>query len=76
MEVKVEAGTSFEFAANEQIVVASEHLGKEEYQHAEWESEAASEDGEEAEEGGGEGGVVKLQPRVSSTLCFLLSPKI
>ena len=77
VEVKVEAGTSFEFAANEQIVIASEHLGKqEEYQHAEWESEAASEDGEEAGEGGGEGGVVKLQPRVSSTLCFLLKANI
>ena len=80
VEVKVEAGTSFEFAANEQIVIASEHLGKEEeYQHAEWESEAASEDGEEGEEegeGGGEGGVVKLQPRVSSTLCFLLKANI
>ena len=40
--VKVEAGASFEFDGNEQIVVSSEHLGKEEYQHAEWESEAAS----------------------------------
>ena len=86
VEVKVEAGTSFEFGGDEQIFVgepdaSEEHVDKEDYQNAEWESEPDGEDGEEAggvgggagedvgerEDGGG--GVVKLQPRVSFTRC-------
>ena len=63
VEVKIEAGTSFELEGNERIVIGgqpvSENLGKEENLD---ESEAGSEDGEEA---GGGGEVVKLQPRVS-----------
>ena len=72
VEVKVEAGTSFEFAGDEQIVIAgeaaSEQLGK--YEEAAWESEAASED---AEDDGGGGGVVKLQPRVSFSFTLMMS---
>ena len=37
VEVKIEAGTSFEFAGNEQIIIgepANENLGKEEHQNA------------------------------------------
>ena len=62
VEVKIEAGTTFEFEGNDQIIIgqpASENLGKDENQDAGAENE--SEDGEEA----GGGGVVKLQPRVS-----------
>jgi len=66
VEVKIEAGTTFEFEGNEQIIIegqlASENLGKEENQDAGAEDE--SEDGEEA----GGGGVVKLQPRDEKTL--------
>ena len=63
VEVKVEAGTSFEFAGNEQIYIAGEPASENEYEHAEYESDAGSEDGEEA----AGGGLVKLQPRVSLT---------
>ena len=63
VEVKIEAGTTFEFEGNEQIIIggqlASENLGKDENQDAGAEDE--NEDGED-EVGGG---VVKLQPRVS-----------
>ena len=63
VEVKIEAGTTFEFEGNEQIIIggqpASEILGKDENQDAGAENE--SEDGQD-EVGGG---VVKLQPRVS-----------
>ena len=70
VEVKLEAGTSFEFEGNERIIIgqlsASENLGKEENLE---ESAAGSEDGEEA---GGGGGVVKLQPRVSRDARFVV----
>ena len=62
VEVKIEAGTSFEFSGKEKIVIgepASENPGKDEHQDG-GESDA---DGEEAG-----GGVVKLQPRVGSVL--------